>query len=63
MTGMTSPFAFLRETQEELKKVVWPTQTEVVRLTGVVIGVSVMVGLFIGGLDFIFTKLLALIIR
>lgn len=60
---MPTPLAFLKQTQEELQKVVWPTRNEVVRLTGVVIGVSVLVGLFIGGLDFIFTKLLALIVK
>ena len=46
----------------ELKKVVWPTKEQVVRLTLVVIVVSVIAGLLMGGLDFIFTKLLALII-
>ncbi|MCL4353251.1 preprotein translocase subunit SecE [Patescibacteria group bacterium] len=60
---MTLPGTFLRETKDELKKVTWPSQKEVVRLTIVVIIVSVAVGLFIGGLDFIFTKLIGLIIR
>lgn len=60
---MSTPLSFLRETQEELKKVIWPTRQEVVRLTGVVIIVSAIVGLFIGGLDFVFTKLLSLVLR
>lgn len=60
---MTSPIGFIKETQQELLKVVWPTRAEIIRLTGVVIGVSVIVGLFIGGLDFVFTKLLGLVIR
>jgi preprotein translocase subunit SecE len=60
---MTTPLDFLKQTIEELKKVVWPTKNEVIRLTGVVIVVSVLVGLFIGGLDFIFTKLLALVVK
>jgi preprotein translocase subunit SecE len=60
---MSTPLSFLLETRDELKKVVWPTRQEVVRLTGVVIGVSAIVGLFIGGLDFVFTKLLSLLIK
>lgn len=60
---MTTPLTFLKETREELVKVVWPTRQEIVRLTGVVIGISVMVGLFIGGLDFILTKVLSLAVR
>ncbi|OGH38091.1 MAG: preprotein translocase subunit SecE [Candidatus Levybacteria bacterium RIFCSPLOWO2_01_FULL_38_21] len=52
-----SPVIFLKEVQEELKKVVWPTREEVIRLTFVVIAVSLIVGLFLGGADFILTKL------
>jgi len=55
---MTTPTGFLRETRDELKKVTWPTRQEVVRLTMVVIVVSLVVGLFLGALDFSFTKLL-----
>lgn len=58
----TTPVSFLREVQDELKKVVWPTRDEVVRLTGVVILVSLFVGLFLGGADFILTKLIELIV-
>lgn len=59
----TNPVAFLKETREELKKVTWPTQQEVVRLTAIVIIVSLLVGLFIGALDFIFTKGMGVIIK
>ncbi len=45
---------FIRETRSELKKVTWPTRQQATRLTGVVIAVSVAVGLFMGGLDYIF---------
>jgi preprotein translocase subunit SecE len=58
----TTPANFLREVRDELKKVVWPTKAEVIRLTGVVIIVSVGVGLFLGGTDFILTKLMAILI-
>jgi preprotein translocase subunit SecE len=58
----TTPVSFLKEVRDELKKVVWPTRDEVIRLTGVVIIISVIVGLFLGGTDFILTKLVGLLI-
>lgn len=60
---MVLPTTFLKETREELKKVTWPTQQEVVRLTAIVIIASLLVGLFIGALDFIFTKGMETIIK
>lgn len=59
----TSPASFLRETADELKKVVWPTRQEVIRLTLVVIAVSLIVGLFLGGLDFLFVKIIETVIK
>ena len=58
----TTPTNFLREVRDELKKVVWPTRDEVIRLTGVVIIVSLGVGIFLGGTDFILTKLVGILI-
>jgi preprotein translocase SecE subunit len=37
--------------------VAWPTQRETVNLTVVVIALSVAVGLFLGGVDFLFQEL------
>lgn len=59
----TTPVSFLRETKEELKKVVWPDRSEVIRLTTVVIFVSVAVGLYIGGIDFILTNILSFVLK
>jgi preprotein translocase subunit SecE len=58
----TTPVVFLKEVRDELKKVVWPTRAEVIRLTGVVIVISIAVGIFLGGTDFILTKLIGLLI-
>lgn len=58
----TTPVVFLKEVRDELGKVVWPTRNEVIRLTGVVILVSLFVGIFLGGADFILTKLVGLLI-
>jgi preprotein translocase subunit SecE len=46
-----NPLQFIREVQQELKKVTWPTRAETIKLTGVVIVISLIVAFFIGGLD------------
>lgn len=60
---MTSPVKFLLETRAELMQVVWPKKAEVIKLTGVVIITSVIVGLYIGGLDLLFTKVVTFLIE
>jgi preprotein translocase subunit SecE len=61
---MKSVVAFFSEVKSELSKVTWPKKNEVTRLTTVVLLISLIIGLFVGGVDYIFTagltKLLAL---
>jgi len=47
--------AYLTQSYSELKKVNWPTRQETVRLTLIVIGVSLGVALFLGVLDIVFS--------
>jgi preprotein translocase subunit SecE len=47
---------FLREVRDELAKVVWPSRTEVVIYTMVVILTVLVVGLFVFGLDVLFSR-------
>ena len=42
----------------EIKKVNWPTRQETVRYTLIVIVVSFVVAVFLGGLDLLFTMIL-----
>ena len=49
---------YLNESWAELKKVTWPTRETVIRLTLLVIAVSVAVGAYIAVLDRIFNTLL-----
>jgi len=49
-----APKRFLGEVISELKKVTWPTRDETIKLTAVVIVLSIAVGAFIGALDSIF---------
>ncbi len=43
---------FLREVKVELEKVVWPTRAQTIRLTFIVIFITVMVAFFVGVVDF-----------
>jgi preprotein translocase subunit SecE len=47
-----APARFLRDVYEELRKVVWPTAGELYRYTLVVIFTVVILGAFIGGVDY-----------
>ena len=52
-----NPAQFIKEVRAELKKVTWPTREETIKLTGVVIIISLAVALFIGGLDAILIQI------
>jgi len=61
--GKIGPIQFIRQSIEELKKVSWPTRAETIKLTLIVFAVSAAVGAYIGGLDFLYTKLVELILK
>ena len=48
---------------EELKKVTWPTREQTMRLTVIVIGISLIIGLYIGIIDVLLTKGLELLAK
>lgn len=50
---------FGRETVGELRKVSWPTRTEALSLTRVVIIVMIIMGALLGGLDWVFFRFFA----
>jgi len=54
---------FLQGSLAELKQVIWPTKSTVVRLTLVVISVSLLTGLIIGGLDYLFLNVVGLLVK
>jgi preprotein translocase subunit SecE len=49
---------FLKEVKLEVKKVNWPTRQQTIRYTLIVLGISLVIAVFLGGLDFLFTTLL-----
>lgn len=60
MLGKTTKF--ISEVSSELKKVAWSTRKELLDATWIVIVSSLFLGLFIGGTDFVLSKLLGIII-
>lgn len=48
---------------QELKKVDWPSRKEALQLSLIVVIISLLLGLYIGMFDFIFAKLLQLILN
>ena len=54
---------FLRETRSELRKVVWPTRREALNMTAIVLGVTLLMAAGLGLVDWLLTKLFALVVR
>ena len=59
MKPLNKIITFLKETKVELKKVNWPTKKQAIKFTLIVIGVSFVVAIFLGGLDFLFTWIIS----
>ena len=53
---------FYTETRSEMRKVVWPSRKEWVNLTIIVIATSIAVGGVLGVIDYVFERLILLIV-
>ena len=53
---------YLNEVKIELLKVSWPTREQTIKMAILVIIVSVATGVFLGGFDFLFSRLVGLIL-
>lgn len=54
---------FLREVRAELEKVTWPGRQEVQAATLVIIALVLLLAAFIGGVDFVVSRVLGLFFR
>ena len=50
---------FLREVKAELTKVNWPSQSELIGSTSVVIVLTIIIAIFVGLIDFMLSALLS----
>jgi len=62
MCGVNKVTKFVKESFEELKKVQFPSKKETIRLTGYVIGISLVTGLVVTFFDYLFKEFLTFII-
>jgi preprotein translocase SecE subunit len=52
---------FLKEVAVEFKNITWPKKETLIQLTIVVISISIIISLILGGFDYLFTKSFALL--
>ena len=53
---------YVTDTRAELRKVVWPTRDEATNLTVVVLAVTAAMTVILGGIDWVFSKLLEIVL-
>jgi len=51
---MNSIIQFFKEAKVELSKVNWPNRQQAINYTLTVIGISIVIAIFLGGLDYLF---------
>ncbi|MEX0617004.1 MAG: preprotein translocase subunit SecE [Candidatus Woykebacteria bacterium] len=62
MNIVSNAVNYLNDVRLEMSRVTWPTRSQTVRMTALVIVLSLVIGAFLGGLDFVLTKILALLV-
>ena len=60
---MTKIITFLKEVKSEMKKVTWPNKKETINYTVIVVVLSFLTIIFLGGFDFLLAQLRNLIIK
>lgn len=54
---------YLKDTRGELRHVSWPTRTQTIVFTVVVIGISILTSVYLGVFDYLFTRGLEFLIN
>lgn len=57
-----SIISHIKEARAEMVNVKWPSRSQVLQYTGVIILLSLLIAAYVGALDVLFTKILGLII-
>jgi len=57
-TNMNNVLQFFKEAKAELLKVNWPNRQQIINYTLTVIGISIAVAIFLGGLDYFFSYII-----
>ncbi len=54
---------FLKSVRSEMRKVTWPSRSEVIRSTLIVLITVIVFAIFIGGIDLLFLQILNMVLR
>jgi preprotein translocase SecE subunit len=54
---------YLNGVQEELKKAIWPTRAELLKMTQIVLFMILIVALYCGGLDTLLTQIMRFLLN
>ncbi len=63
MNIISGAINYLSEVRTEMSKVTWPTRAQTVKMTILVISISVVIGVFIGGLDFFLSRIVGILVQ
>lgn len=58
LNWLNSVSAFLRNVRAEIKKVSWPSQTEVITMTILILGMVILLSAYIGGVDLVYRQII-----
>ncbi len=53
---------YFKDTRGEIRKVSWPTRSQLINLTLIVLAVTTAMALFLGALDLVFAQLVSLLV-
>ncbi len=59
---MVNPTTYLRQVGREMQKVSWPDKSQTIEMTILVIGVTIIIGAYIGALDYFFQELMSFVV-
>ncbi len=62
-SGKFSLGQYFRDARSEFAKVVWPGRAEVVRLSGVILGITVTMALLVAALDYVSAEIILVLDR
>jgi len=54
--------AFIRDAYAELRKAHWPTREQTIRLTGLVVAISLLMAMLLGLADYVFAELFDVVV-
>jgi len=60
---MDNLIKYFRDTASELKQVTWPTQKQAGLYTALVVAISILVAMFVGAFDYIFSEAIQAIVN